>query len=205
MQWMPRDRELESCPGRYWRSRAGTALLLFAAVGLILRGGYVFAEGGASSEYQIKAAFLYHFAQFVDWPPEAFKDDHSPLTYCTVGEDPFRGALEASLNGKTIGTRPLRVLHFRQAAEVQGCQVLFVGALEQKSVPAALASFKEMPVLTVGESEHFAEDGGIIGFCLEDNKVRFEINVGAAQRAKLRISATLLALAKTVLGGPKGS
>ncbi len=153
----------------------------------------------------MKAAFLFHFAQFVDWPPEAFKDTASPLTYCTVGEDPFHGELEAGLNGKTIDGRPARVLHFKQAEEVQGCQVLFIGTPEKKFISATLANLRASPVLTVGESESFVQQGGMIGFFLEDNKVRFEINLEAAERAKLKISARLLTLAKRVIGGPKGT
>ncbi len=165
---------------------------------------WALAQSNASSEYQVKAAFLFHFAQFVDWPAETFRDAESPLTYCTIGEDPFHGALDASLNGKTIGTRPFRVQHFRRGQEIQGCQVLFIGTLEKKSVAEALPALKGNPVLTVGESEHFVQSGGMIGFFLEDNKVRFEINLDAAEHAKLKISARLLALAKTVIGGPKG-
>jgi hypothetical protein len=163
------------------------------------------AQANSPSEYQIKAAFLFHFAEFVDWPAGAFKAADSPLTYCTVGEDPFHGALEASLNGKMIGIRPIRVQHFKRAGEIQGCQVLFIGTLDRKSVPEALASLKGNPILTVGESEQFAEEGGMIRFLMEDDKVRFEINLNAAENAKLKISARLLTLAKTVIGGPRGT
>jgi hypothetical protein len=163
------------------------------------------ADGNASSEYQVKAAFLFHFAQFVDWPAEAFKGADSPLTYCTVGEDPFHGALDASLNGKMIGARALRVQHFKQVQETQECQVLFLGTAEKKTLAAVLGRLKGEPILTVGESENFAQGGGIIGFFLEENKVRFDINLDAAARARLKISARLLALAKTVIGGPKGT
>ena len=174
---------------------------------LVFAGGgrEVAAQGNTSGEYQVKAAFLFHFAQFVDWPPEAFKAIDSPITYCTVGEDPFQGALDASLDGKKIGARAFRVQHFKQMQQIQECQVLFLGSAEKKSIAAELANLKGAPVLTVGESENFAHGGGIIGFLLEDNKVRFEINVEAAERAKLKISARLLALAKTVIGGPKGT
>ncbi len=181
---------------------ACAALAGMLTVGSARRTG---AQGNASSEYQVKAAFLFHFAQFVDWPPEAFKDATSPLTYCTAGEDPFHGALEASLNGKMIGERPVRVVHFRQPQEIQGCQIVFLGTPEKKFISATLESLKASPVLTVGESENFVQGGGMIGFFLEDNKVRFEINLTAAERSKLKISARLLALAKTVIGGPKGT
>jgi hypothetical protein len=181
------------------------AVTIFAALLFMGDAGRASAQGDASSEYQVKAAFLFHFAQLVDWPAEAFKGADSPLTSCTIGGDPFHGALDASLSGKTIGARPLRVQHFEKTEEAQGCQVLFIGTAEKKSIPAMLANLKREGVLTVGESEHFAQEGGMIGFFLEDNKVRFEINLNAAERAKLKISARLLALAKTVIGGPKGT
>ena len=185
--------------------RARCALATLVAVLSVAGARGISAQSSPVNEYQVKAAFLFHFAQFVDWPPQVFKGPDSPLTYCTVGEDPFHGALDAALSGKTFGARPFRVQHFRQAAEVQGCQVLFIGTLERKSIPDALADLRGSPVLTVGESEHFAQEGGMIGFCLEDSKVRFEINLSAAESAKLRISARLLALAKTVIGSPKGT
>lgn len=186
--------------------RVRLALLRAVSIAwLVFAASEVAAQGNLSGEYQVKAAFLFHFAQFVDWPPEAFKDAASPLTYCTAGRDPFQGALEASLNGKMIGDRPVRVVHFRQVEEIRGCQILFLGTPEKKFISATLANLRASPVLTVGESENFARVGGMIGFFLEDNKVRFEINLDAAERAKLKISARLLALAKTVIGGPKGT
>jgi uncharacterized protein DUF4154 len=192
--------------------RGGVRLGFFRAVTMSLSllafaesGREVTAQGNTSSEYQVKAAFLFHFAQFVDWPPEAFKGADSPITYCTAGGDPFEGGLDESLKGKTIGGRPVRVLHFKEAGESQGCQILFLGIADKKVVSATLGKLNGSPVLTVGESEHFAQAGGMIGFFLEDNKVRFEINVEAAEDAKLKISARLLALAKTVIGGPKGT
>jgi uncharacterized protein DUF4154 len=159
----------------------------------------------AAEEYAVKGAFLFHFAQFVEWPEETFKDANSPLTYCIMGEDPFHGALDAALDGKMIGPRAFRVMHFKKPKEMQGCQVLFIGAEEKKLQPGVLASLKGNPVLTVGESEHFVEEGGIIGFLLEENKIRFEVNLEAAQNAKLRISSRLLALAKSVIGGQRGT
>ena len=159
----------------------------------------------AGEEYSVKAAFLFHFAQFIDWPEGTFKDASSPLTYCTIGEDPFHGALDASLSGKMIGTRPLRVLHFKQPQYIRNCQILFIGAGEKRLLPTVLASLKENFVLTVGESEHFVHSGGMIGVLLEDNRIRFEINLEAAEQAKLKMSSRLLALAKTVVGGHRGT
>ena len=176
--------------------------------------GVLMALGGARSastqtnptgEYQVKAAFLFHFAQFVDWPEGTFKEADSPLTYCTIGEDPFHGALDASLNGKTIEARVVRVQHIKQAQQIPGCQILFIGAAENRLIPEVLTATRGTSVLTVGESEHFARNGGMIGFFLEENKIRFEINLEAAEHAKLRVSSRLLALAKTVIGGQRGT
>ncbi len=180
-------------------------LLLLAVLSSLARTQVVSAQASANSEYQVKAAFLFHFAQFVDWPPETFKGANSPVTYCTIGEDPLHGALDQSLSGKMIGARPLRVQHFKQPQQMQDCQILFIGAVDKKRMSTALASVRGNPVLTVSDSEHFAQEGGMIGFCLEENKIRFEINLDAAGEAKLKISAKLLALARKVFGNPRGN
>jgi hypothetical protein len=189
-----------SGPARKRRFRA-----IFSVLAALSLACLTMAQTPASSEYEVKAAFLFHFAQFVKWPEEAFKDPNNPLIYCTIGEDSFHGSLDAALNGKTIGARSSRVVHFKQPQEIQGCQVLFIAAREKKSIPAILASTKGNSVLTVGESEHFVQDGGMIGFLLEENKIRFEVNLEAAQKANLKISSRLLALAKSVVGVQRGT
>jgi len=153
-----------------------------------------------AGEYHVKAAFLFHFVQLVEWPANSLGNDINPLTLCIVGEDPFRGDLEATLEGKTVGTRPLRVRHLKPTEDFQGCQVLFIGSREAARRGRLLQALKDAPILTVGESDGFVEEGGMIGFLLVDDKVRFEINLGAAERARLKISSRLLLLAKTVVG-----
>lgn len=183
------------------RPCSGMNVLL--ALGLLSLQAVALAQNGGNSEYQVKAAFLFHFAQFVEWPPQAFKSDASPLTYCTIGEDPFQGALDASLSGKMIGTRPIRVEHLKEAQDMRECHIVFIGPMEKKRISSVLAVLKGAPVLTVGDSEHFVNEGGVIGFCLEAKKVRFEINLDVATEAQLKISAKLLTLAKTVIGDPR--
>lgn len=194
---------------------AASAALLTATT---LRGRARAPAPSAPLEYEVKAAFLFRFAQFVEWPADTFKEPNEPFTYCTMGEDPFHGALERTLAGKTIGQRPLRVQHLSgagaganpgvnpNAGKIGECQVLFVGApADRKHIAETLAGTASLPILTVGEADQFAENGGAIGFCTEDNKIRFEVNLDAAGKAGLKISAKLLALAKTVLGAPKGT
>ena len=180
-------------------------VILFLTVGCTVTPGLSLAQTGNASEYEVKAAFLFHFAQFVEWPPGVFKDASSPVTYCTLGEDPFQGALDQSLNGKIVGGRPARIRHLKGSRDFHECQVLFIGATEKKEVSATLAALKGEPILTVADADHFVNEGGVIGFCLEEKKIRFEINLNAATEARLKISAKLLSLAKTVVGDPRAN
>ncbi len=151
-------------------------------------------------EYRVKAAFIFHFAQLVDWPPETSTDPANSLFLCTIGEDPFQGALESTVAGKAVGDRILRIRHLKQADDMQACQVLFLSKAEGKRIPVLLANLHNAPILTVGESPGFLGAGGMICFVLEDNNVRFAINLDAAASAKLKIGSRLLVLAQTVIG-----
>lgn len=157
-----------------------------------------YAQG--KGEYEVKAYFLFHFAQFVEWPPDAFKDASTPLTFCTIGDDPFDGAFEQVIKGKSITTHPLEVQHLKARDQIAACQVLFIGSSEKKHLGEDLASAAGHPILTVGETDNFAQNGGVIGFLMENEKVRFEINLQSAAKANLKISSRLLILAKDVIG-----
>jgi hypothetical protein len=150
------------------------------------------------SEYEVKAAFLYNFAKFVEWPPNLAANAHDPFVIGIVGRDPFGDAVEQTLLRKTLNGRPLAVQRVKREEEARGCQILFVSPSERKRLKALLANLQGNPVLTVGDVENFCKSGGMIAFTLEDNRVRFEINVDAAQRVGLRISSRLLSLAKVV-------
>src|SRR5271168_1364655 len=102
-------------------------------------------------EYRVKAAFIFHFAQLVDWPPETSTDAANSLFLCTIGDDPFQGALENTVAGKAVGDRVLRIRHLKQADDLQACQVLFLGKAQSKRIPMVLASLHNAPILTVGE------------------------------------------------------
>jgi hypothetical protein len=160
-------------------------------------------RSGAQStdeEYRVKAAFIFHFAQLVDWPPETRTSAANSLFLCTIGDDPFQGALESTVAGKAVGDRILRVRHLKQADDMQACHVLFLGKAQSKRIPMLLADLHNAPVLTVGESPGFLVAGGMICFVLEDNNVRFEINLDAAASARLKIGSRLLILAQSVIG-----
>jgi hypothetical protein len=156
------------------------------------------AQAEGVGEYQVKAAFLYNFAKFVEWPPEAMPKANAPLILGVVGEDPFGPVLEETLKGKTANGHPFVVRRFRREEDASGCQILFTSSSDQRYIRSLLAVLKGSSVLTVGETERFCRLGGIINFTLEENKVRFKINVDAAERARLNISSKLLRVANVV-------
>ncbi len=155
------------------------------------------ANASASREYRIKAAFLYNFAKFTVWPAEAFADAKAPLRLCVLGEDPFHGAL-AALEGRTVKNRPMVAGRLSSGDPLGQCHLLFVSASEHGRLGTILESLRGMPVLVVGDTPHFARSGGTIRLKIVGNKVRFEINVGAAQHAKLKIDSRLLRLGRIV-------
>jgi hypothetical protein len=159
------------------------------------------------SEYQVKAAFLFNFAKFVEWPPDTFANATTPIALCVFRHDPFGSALDEVIRGKTINNRELVARRIHELSELKGCQILFVAEREEKQLPEILASLKGASSLVVGEATEFAERGGAIQFFLENNKLRFAINVDAVQRSRLQASSKLLALARIVHDGghPKGS
>ncbi len=151
---------------------------------------------GPSREYQVKAAFIYNFIQFVDWPSSAFPDARAPIIVGVIGEDPFGGALEQVMRGKAVNGRNLAIRRCDNVDQVDGCHVLFVGGLDGEHRAAALARAATGGVLTVGETDDFTRSGGIIQFFLDDHRIRFEINARAAEQAHLTISSKLLRLAR---------
>ena len=158
-------------------------------------------------EYPVKAAFLYNFARFIEWPAEAFPNEKSPIALCVFRHDPFGSVLDEVLHGKSINNRELQARRVNELPELKTCQVIFISGEEDKHLPEVLNSVKGASALVVGESEEFAERGGTIQFYLENNKLRFAVNLDAAQRARLQLSSRLLALARIVRDGghPKHS
>lgn len=155
------------------------------------------ADPAATREYQIKAAFLYNFARFVEWPDEAFTDSGASLVLCVLGQDPFGEALE-SVQGKDITGRMLEIRRFAALQDLGPCHILFIGSSEQERLAEVFESVENFSVLTVGDVDRFARMGGVINFIIRANKIRFLINLRAGERAGLAISSQLLNLAEIV-------
>jgi hypothetical protein len=165
-------------------------VLLLSAPALVM------ADEARISEYRVKTAFLYNFSRFVTWP-QATLQDRTEFTLCVIGTDPFGPQLD-NLTGKAVQDNTLVVKRLSSLALVDSCQLVYVG--EDVELTEILLLLGEQPVLTVSDTAGFIEEGGIIQFMLIENKVRFRINVGAANTAGLNISSKLLSLAVSVTG-----
>ncbi len=150
----------------------------------------------APSEYEIKAAFLFNFASYVEWPPRVSADSGGTFIIGVYGDNSFADLLRRTVAGKTVGGRKVEVRKFSAIRDLKPCHILFISSSEESSTSRILSAVRDWHVLTVGESDGFARTGGIIGFYLENKKVRFEINPNAARRSGLKISSRLLKLAK---------
>jgi hypothetical protein len=153
------------------------------------------AQESPPSEYRLKAAFLFNFAKFVEWPASAFADSTSPFVIGVLGENPFGSDLEQTVRGKVINERLLSIKLFRSPTEATNCHILFISTSEKKQFSDIFNTLKGVPVLTVGETDQFIDSGGMINFVMEDKKIRFQINNETAKREKLQISSKLLSLA----------
>lgn len=165
--------------------------------GLLLLGlGALPLRADVFKEYPVKAAFLYNFTKFVEWPPARFADETSPIIIGVLAVNPFDGQLEKIVQGRIVNGRVIVVKLVSTADEVATVHLLFVPAGEETRLPAA--TWQNAPVVAVGESENFAALGGTITFTREGDKVRFQINLAVAEQSRLKISAQLLKLATVV-------
>jgi hypothetical protein len=178
-------------------SRRPLLRALLAGLCLAVTPGPLAAQKGPS-EYEVKAAFLYNFARFVEWPPDAPGRDERPFVVAVLGDDPFGDALDRTLAGKTVASRPIAVRRLSSPEEAQHANIVFVSSSEKAQISHVLRVLGGARVLTVGEMSGFAEQGGMIGFRTENRRIRFDINADQAHRAGLRISSQLLKLARIV-------
>lgn len=145
-----------------------------------------------ASASEVQAVFLFNFAQFVDWPAEAFPDPQAPLVIGILGKDPFGNFLDETVRGEIIRGRTFRIDRYRRLDEVRDCHILFISRSENKRLKDILTALHTRPVLTVSNDHDVDQPGGIIRFILDDNKVGLSIDLEAAQAARLTFSSKLL-------------
>ena len=158
------------------------------------------AVGATENEqpYRVKVAFLFNFASLVKWPDGSFTGSESPFVICHYGGSETRALFDSAYSGRTVEGHPIEVWHPSSAEDVLGCHIMLITAERSEELAGFLAAVAGRSILTIGETDGFALSGGVIGFYNDGSKIRFEINLSAAKRAKLRISSRLLRLARLV-------
>jgi hypothetical protein len=163
------------------------------------------AETPALSERQVKALFLFNFAKYVDWPAGAFSNSSAPIVIGVVGEDGFSDEFKRMTGDRTVNDRKVVIKQIEGTADFKDCQILFIGSSEKGHLTEILEAVKDSAVLTVGETDRFLPQEGMINFTKKENKIHLEINLVPAQRVNLKLSSKLLTVADVVLGKTEGT
>jgi len=201
-QTMRSYNHLKALEGRRW-----TGYIQRALMGLLLiavSGSSVFAQNAEqrdviNREYAIKAAFLYHFSTYIQWPPEMLPSEDHPFIIGVYRENPFGSALEKIAKTKSVDGRPIKIQRITSPNEARHCEILFVpGSVPPQQQDAVSRALQGSPVLVVGETEGFISRGGDAQFFVEGNKVRFAFSADVAKQEDLKVSSKLLALAEII-------
>jgi len=180
--------------GILMRRRCLGRVLLPLLLGVCLGAERDSLPGTERTEEEMKSAMLYNFIKFVEWPANALGENGTPLAVGVLGNEAFVAALNAALQGKTVSGHPLTVRRLDASADPKGCLAIYLGSSDNRQVARILQSVGRSPILTLGERAQFSRQGGIISFIRDGNRVRFEINLDAAERAGLQLSSKLLRL-----------
>ena len=184
-----------------WRTFKWRLRLIIVLGGFLHWNQVVSAESTpAYTEYQVKALFLFNFTKYIDWPAAAFTHADSPIYIGIIGQNNIGSDLAIAIQGKTFNGRNIRILRLATEADWIKCQILFISASERKRQADILATLKALPILTVGETETFAQEGGMVNFTKKEGKVHLQVNLDSAQKAGLQISSRLLNVADVVRG-----
>ena len=150
-----------------------------------------------SREYQIKAAFLFSFTQFIEWPDNAYDHSSAPFIIGILGEDPFGPVIDQTVAGEKVNGHPIIIERYATVKDMRKCHIIFISkkVTNPEEVISALSNSK---TLTVSDNSNFSKHGGMIMFMMQQNKTRFEINLSVAKASDIRISSKLLSVAQAV-------
>lgn len=183
------------------RHRRGRGVVLCALLVIVVAwivGTFTSRAAESLPEYQVKAAFLVNFPKYVDWPAEAFAETNSPVVIAVLGETKVTAEVQKIIAGRTVNGREIVLKRLPSGEEPGGCHILFIPAVEQQRSPNLPAKLKDTSILTVGEYDDFLERGGIINLARRDQKIAVEVNLSAADQARIKISSKLLSVARIV-------
>lgn len=172
-----------------------TIAVTFLLIGFSLSTQLLYGQKPAP-EYQVKAAFLYNFTRFIDWPTTAFRSPGSPFVIGIIGDDPFGGYITSIVKDEKVGTHPITLQRYQNIQEVTNCHLLFINTPATGRVKDIVSAIGRRSILTVSDMDNFTKYGGMVRFYKENNKIRFEVNVASSKSAQLEISSKLLTVAR---------
>ena len=178
-------------------------ILFSYLVGAVAGGHVQTGQEYPARHYQIKAAYLYHFSQFVEWPDSIFLDADTPLVIGVIGEDPFGPYLDGIVSGELVNGHPLSIQRFKPGEEIKDCHILFINFSDVSQTVKIIEHTQGKGILTVSDMPGFLEIGGMIQFIASNKRIRFQINPEASESAGLKISSKLLRLAEIVTPNKK--
>src|SRR5665213_2435025 len=184
-------------------SKCAFRSLVCSVLGLAVLAQGAQAVADAPNEYQVKAAFVFNFSRFVQWPSQAFTAPNDPFIIGVLGDDPFGARLDDTIRGESVDTHPLVVRRFHDIAEVRDCQILFIDRSQGAQLGRIVAALDHRSTLTVSDLDGASNAGVMIQFATENNRVRLRINPNSARAAGLTISSNLLRLAELVGPGAR--
>jgi hypothetical protein len=167
---------------------------VLAVVFITATGPHVSAQ--VSRESELKAVFVYNFAQFTEWPADVFADPNAPIVIGVLGKDPLEPYLEQAVHGEKLNNRPLAVRHFSKPGEIKDCQILFVSHSEAKQLPQLIEELRGKSILTVSDIEDFTKKGGMICLFTVNNKIRLRVNPETLKASRLALSSKLMRAAE---------
>ena len=175
-----------------------TRVVLVVTVHLIAFGFAPPQKRTANSEHEVKAVFLFNFAQFVEWPSKSLPEPNSPIVIGILGKDPFGVYLEETIKDETVNGHPLVIERYTDPAKIKNCQILFITAGKTTRFDTIIKALKGRDILTVSDGNNFAKQGGMIRFITENNRIRLRINLKAVKASGITISSKLLQLSEIV-------
>jgi hypothetical protein len=180
------------------RSAIATSLMAIASGLAMIAAAPAHPAPAVSREYDLKAAFIFHFAEFIDWPATAFAAPGEPMTIGILGDDPFGESLDQIVANETVNGRRLQIRRYDSAAQADSCQIVFISPSERDRMSHVVHRISRPGLLTVGDTNDFAKRDGVIGFVQTGERIRLRINLPAARAAGLTISSKLLRQAEVV-------
>lgn len=176
-------------------------VITLCGLGILSTYSFLYAKNLKSvAANQVKAAFIYNLIQFIEWPATTFANAVSPIEIGIFGKDPFGSLIDEVVEGVRVQGVALKIRRSSKLEDLQSCQVIFISRSEAKFLPRILGDLEKRPILTISDMDQFAWKGGIVGFVIRQNKVRFQINLNAARKSGLKISSKVLRLAEIIEG-----